>query len=217
MLESLYDFTTFLPLIFYSFLIILLIRKRKSSSITLIFLYFIGMFLLGLGIKVSDFLDFHPFWFGHLFIPIEFGILFLYLNSFDQLFFKSPLNWGTLIILLLFQFYISLKGEGYKEYNSITTNLFSLIIIMLSLFRLSKILKIDNNRKLSKIPEFWILLAILLINILDFLLVFLNVSNYYSNNALAFYSVMISRNLLKIIFMLGYIKGVTLINPIPRL
>lgn len=207
-MELFYDCTTFLPLIVYIFSILFMLKIEKiNNTAKLILIYFIVMLLLGIIIKINDYFYFHPFWFGHIFIPIEFTILFLYLNSFPKYLLLNKLLWGVLLALLGLQVFFSINKDGYKQFNSIFTNLFSFIIAGLSLLRLKELFINQKMIKLVNYPEFWILLAILSINILDFLVSFLNMNTYASQSIRAFYLVMIPRNLVKVGIMSMFIIG----------
>lgn len=156
--------------------------------------------------------DVSTFLASFIYIIIEFSLMILYLGW--QL--KRPFKVAALFIVfafISFQVYQAFYAEVYKNFDAIGIYVNTAILLLFSLFNLTMLFKQKfHSDKLRENPDFWFTITIFSLNFMDMVIFVLTDVTYDGKSNESFYLLQISRNLIKIILLYGYYKGIKLLR-----
>ena len=142
----------------------MLLRKKslRDTGLWVIFIYVCYSILTeGINTYYNLFYDEVPYFNFDLFSIIEYILLTIYIRRIVR---NKTFRTIILVSLLLFvpYFTYNLFGPYYKQYDSVSTSLESILLLIYAIFYLFEQITKPSHIFFYSIPEFWVIVAILL-------------------------------------------------------
>jgi hypothetical protein len=176
------------------------------------FIFIITITVLELIYAITAVLMPNNLFLDYIYIPIEFILLGFFLQGIIKVKRLKRIVLFCSILFVGFQIYNAFWGEGLDNFNSYGAPINSFYLIILSAWACSVSFRNSMSKSLFKTPESWFVVGILLnfSSVIIFDLLYSQAVPYKNDTLL--YGILITQNFLKCIFILFFLKGISLIR-----